>query len=229
MWLELLRDQVSQRGPGGLGAVAAELGYSKSALSLVLNGKYDSSTARIEAAVLRTFEERDLSSGGSAIAPLPLPGPSTTGPPARPVPTTPIAKEPPVFERLKTLLKPVYIPSSPHPRVAIRSADRAKDTVLLGPSKIPVAMEDLYRGHAYLSMAFACREAIGLMTDITSMETAQSAMTELVRRGMHLEPIDWLLLEQYRGDPIPTLAQLQAAFRERLIVLGFTSVTQTVP
>lgn len=68
MWLELLRDQVSQRGPGGLGAVAAELGYSKSALSLVLNGKYDSSTARIEAAVLRTFgsircpfEERDLS------------------------------------------------------------------------------------------------------------------------------------------------------------------------
>lgn len=65
MWLDLLRDQVSQRG---LGAVAAELGYSKAALSLVLNGKYDSSTARIEAAVLRAFgsiqcpfEERAIS------------------------------------------------------------------------------------------------------------------------------------------------------------------------
>jgi hypothetical protein len=48
--------------------VAAELGYSKSALSLVLNHKYDCSTTRIEAAVLRAyghihcpFEARDLS------------------------------------------------------------------------------------------------------------------------------------------------------------------------
>jgi hypothetical protein len=68
MWLEILRDQVAKRNPGGLGLVAAELGYSKSALSLVLNHKYDSSTARIEEAVLRTyghidcpFEARNLS------------------------------------------------------------------------------------------------------------------------------------------------------------------------
>lgn len=65
MWLDLLRDQVTQRG---LGAVAVELDYSKAAISLVLNHKYDSNTARIEAAVMKTFgsircpfEERDLS------------------------------------------------------------------------------------------------------------------------------------------------------------------------
>ena len=65
MWLDLLRDQAAQRG---LGAVSLEVGYSKAALSLVLNGKYDSSTRRIETAVLRAygalrcpFEERDLS------------------------------------------------------------------------------------------------------------------------------------------------------------------------
>lgn len=68
MWRELLRDQVSQRGRGGLGAVAAELGYSKAAISLVLNDKYNSRTNRIEAAVLKAygsipcpFEARDLS------------------------------------------------------------------------------------------------------------------------------------------------------------------------
>jgi hypothetical protein len=64
MWLDLLRYQVAQRG---LGPVAADLAYSKTALSLVLNGKYDSDTSRIEKAVMDTygtiacpFEERHL-------------------------------------------------------------------------------------------------------------------------------------------------------------------------
>lgn len=64
MWLDLLRDQVASRG---LGPVALTLGYSKTALSLVLNGKYSSDTRRIEEAVLRAygtvhcpFEGRDL-------------------------------------------------------------------------------------------------------------------------------------------------------------------------
>lgn len=66
MWLDLLRDQVFQRG---LGTVAAELSYSKSTLSLLLNGKYDANPRRIEAAVVQTygsihcpFEEREISS-----------------------------------------------------------------------------------------------------------------------------------------------------------------------
>lgn len=64
MWLDLLKHQVAQRG---LGAVATELDYSKTALSLVLNHKYDASTTRIEKQVLNhygtipcPFEERDL-------------------------------------------------------------------------------------------------------------------------------------------------------------------------
>jgi hypothetical protein len=86
-----------------------------------------------------------------------------------------------------------------------------------------------YPGYAYVSMALTCMEAIGLMTDLTSMETASAAITELVRRGIHLEPIDWVLVEHChgaQGESIPTLAQIQAAFRERLVVLGFTAVNQ---
>lgn len=52
MWLDLLRDQVDRRG---LGPVSQDLGYSKAAVSLVLNGKYDSNPRRIEAAVLKAY------------------------------------------------------------------------------------------------------------------------------------------------------------------------------
>lgn len=52
MWLEILRNQVKDRG---LGAVAADLNYSKATLSLVLNHKYTSDTTHLESAVLVTF------------------------------------------------------------------------------------------------------------------------------------------------------------------------------
>lgn len=134
-----------------------------------------------------------------------------------------------MFEHLKALLKPLYAQgTNPGPRVAIRVPDHLK-----APStpvaSTPTTPGYAYPGYGYVSMAFACVEAIELMTDITSMETAQAAITELVRRGMHLEPMDWLLVEHCHGDqgePIPTLAQIQAAFRERLVVLGLTAVTQ---
>lgn len=136
--------------------------------------------------------------------------------------------EPLVFERLKTLLNPIHTKgTSPGPRVAIRKTDR-----LALPSVTDFAAcgtrDQAYQGTAYISMAFTCRQAIHLMSDLTSMETAQAAMTELVRIGMRMDSIDWLLIEQYRGDPVPTLAQLQTAFCDRLLALGFTSITQTV-
>lgn len=64
MWRELLAAQVHARS---LRAVAADLGYSHATLSLVLSGKYDADTRRIEEAVLAIFgtvacpfEGRDL-------------------------------------------------------------------------------------------------------------------------------------------------------------------------
>ncbi|WLT30757.1 hypothetical protein [Geothrix sp. PMB-07] len=65
MWLEILRAQVAARG---LGAVAKGIDYSKTTISLVLNGKYNSDTSHLETAVLKAygtvlcpFEERSLS------------------------------------------------------------------------------------------------------------------------------------------------------------------------
>lgn len=135
--------------------------------------------------------------------------------------------EPLVFERLKTLLKPANVQGD-GPRVAIRHSDRLR-TLAAPPAPVTTAPAYAYPGYGYVSMALTCMEAIGLMTDITSMETASSAITELVRRGIHLEPIDWVLVEHChgaQGEPIPTLAQIHAAFRERLVVLGFTAVNQ---
>ena len=51
-WMELLCDAVSR---SSISAVALELGYSRTAISLVLSGKYQGSTARIETAVLDHF------------------------------------------------------------------------------------------------------------------------------------------------------------------------------
>lgn len=45
MWLEILRKEVSQKGPK---QVAKELGISRSAVDLVCQGKYKASTTRIE-------------------------------------------------------------------------------------------------------------------------------------------------------------------------------------
>ncbi|WLT32261.1 hypothetical protein [Geothrix sp. PMB-07] len=105
----------------------------------------------------------------------------------------------------------------------------SKRPAALAPASSPVAPAFAYPGYGYVAMAITCMEAIGLMTDITSMETASLAITELVRRGIQLEPIDWALIEHCKGskgEPIPTLAQIHAAFRERLVVLRFTAVHQ---
>ena len=64
MWRNLLTSQVEAHG---LRAVAEHLGYSRTTLSLVLNGKYNADTRRIEERVLAVFgtvscpfEDRDL-------------------------------------------------------------------------------------------------------------------------------------------------------------------------
>lgn len=51
-WLELLEQAVKKNG---LKAVAAELGYAASSLSLARHGRYIGSTARIEARVLEVY------------------------------------------------------------------------------------------------------------------------------------------------------------------------------
>lgn len=135
-----------------------------------------------------------------------------------------------MFERLKTLLKPNSVQGNNHgPRVAIRNSDHRTALVFGRRDPITNAPAYDYPGYGYVSMALTCMEAIGLMTDITSMETASAAMTELVHRGMHLEPMDWVMVEHCfgaRGESVPTLAQVHAAFRERLVVLGFTAAHQ---
>lgn len=64
MWRSLLAAQVAAHG---LRPTAASLGYSRTTLSLVLNGKYDADTRRLEERVLAVFgtipcpfEARDL-------------------------------------------------------------------------------------------------------------------------------------------------------------------------
>lgn len=52
MWIEILKRQVEARG---LKCVAAELGVSKSTVSLVCNGKYPGGTARIEERIMKIF------------------------------------------------------------------------------------------------------------------------------------------------------------------------------
>ncbi len=63
-WLSLLRDQVRDRGQA---AVARELGRSRSAVSMVLSGKYPAGTDAIEAAVLALY-------GGDGLVPCPVLG-----------------------------------------------------------------------------------------------------------------------------------------------------------
>ncbi len=53
MWLEILKQQVADRG---VVKVAAELGYKNhTGLSLALNGKYPASTRKIETTVLKAY------------------------------------------------------------------------------------------------------------------------------------------------------------------------------
>lgn len=52
-WLDLLRRDAAA---SSIGAVALRLGYSRTAISQVLAGKYPGSTAKIEAAALAVLE-----------------------------------------------------------------------------------------------------------------------------------------------------------------------------
>ncbi len=52
MWIDILKREVKARG---LSCVATELGVSKSTVSLVCNGKYPGSTARIEERIRKIF------------------------------------------------------------------------------------------------------------------------------------------------------------------------------
>lgn len=51
-WLDALHEQCQGRQ---IGDVAAELGYSRASISLVLHGKYPGDTKRIQAAVERVY------------------------------------------------------------------------------------------------------------------------------------------------------------------------------
>jgi hypothetical protein len=52
-WLDLLRARVDTKG--SIAAVAAELGYSRSAISLALDGKYPAKVTKLKAAVVAAF------------------------------------------------------------------------------------------------------------------------------------------------------------------------------
>ena len=53
-WLRILRDQCEQ---SSITEVAAKLGYGRSAVSLVLSGKYPGGTSKIAAKVIGTFTD----------------------------------------------------------------------------------------------------------------------------------------------------------------------------
>ena len=55
-WLEILNDEVSKAG--SISAVARQLGYSRTAISRILVGKYDGGTGNIQAKVFATYCDR---------------------------------------------------------------------------------------------------------------------------------------------------------------------------
>lgn len=64
MWADLLRQAVKKRG---LRTVGRELGYSATALSQALNGRYSASTDRLEARVLEELGQVDCPHLGTSI------------------------------------------------------------------------------------------------------------------------------------------------------------------
>jgi len=64
MWLKLLTDAVEKSSNQ---AVADELGVSRTAISLVMRGKYPASTDKIEALVMDTYSRVDCPHLGESI------------------------------------------------------------------------------------------------------------------------------------------------------------------
>lgn len=65
MWLKLLTDAVEKSSKQ---AVADDLGISRTAISLVMNGKYPASTDKIEALVMALYSRVDCPHLGESIA-----------------------------------------------------------------------------------------------------------------------------------------------------------------
>lgn len=66
-WMAILRDEVAK---SSVAAVAREIGYARTSLSLVLHGRYQGSTDRVAARVLECFADHFLCPHqGSEISP----------------------------------------------------------------------------------------------------------------------------------------------------------------
>lgn len=68
IWLEILEAAIARRGQGGQAAVARELGYSATTISLVRRGKYPGSMDRIAARVMDLLGDVACPFLGEAIA-----------------------------------------------------------------------------------------------------------------------------------------------------------------
>lgn len=65
--MALLRAQIA--GGKSLTLIAAEIGYSRTAVSLYQAGKYGRDKARLEAAIVRAYDRRDCPHLGEAVEP----------------------------------------------------------------------------------------------------------------------------------------------------------------
>lgn len=65
--LELLRAQLAAKK--SLTLIGEEIGYSRTAVSLYRDGKYDRDSSRLEAALLRTYDTRQCPHLGEEVTP----------------------------------------------------------------------------------------------------------------------------------------------------------------
>lgn len=80
---------------------------------------------------------------------------------------------------------------------------------------------------AYASMAFTTREAIQLVTDHTSLDTACAALTECTLRSLPLSAGELAmasLMEDQDGKNTPSLETLHFELRSKLLHLRYARI-----
>lgn len=65
--LELLRQQIEAGKP--MARIATEIGYSRTAVSLFVNGKYERDSRRLEATIVHTYDRRHCPQLGEEVSP----------------------------------------------------------------------------------------------------------------------------------------------------------------